>query len=72
MFAVADDTVKGIKIRVQRPNGALLSMAASKSFVTILNPDGTWCKNRDREFRLIVESGGGAGGYTFGIWARPK
>ncbi len=71
-FAVADDTVKGIKIRVQRPGGALLSIAASKSFVTMMNPDSVWCKKKDREFRLVVESGGGQGSYTFGIWARPK
>ena len=71
-FAVADDTVQGIKIRVQRPEGAVLSMAASKSFVTIMNPDGPWCKTKDREFRLVVETNGGKGNYSFGVWARPK
>ena len=71
-FAVADDTVRGIKIQVQRPEGALLSMAASKNFVAIMNPDGTWCKTKDREFRLVVESLAGEGKYSFGVWARPK
>lgn len=71
-FAVADDTVRGIKIAVQRPEGALLSMAASKNFVAIMNPDGTWCKTKDREFRLVVESLAGSGKYSFGVWARPK
>jgi hypothetical protein len=71
-FAVGDDSLQGIKIRVQRPEGALLSMAASKSFVAIMNPDNTWCKNKDREFRLVVETNGGQGSYKFGVWARPK
>ena len=71
-FAVADSTVKTIDIRVQRPEGALISVATSKNFVAIMNPDGVWCKTHDREFRLVVETGGGQGNYTFGVWARPK
>lgn len=71
-FAVADDTVQGLKIRVQRPAGAVLSMATSKNFVAIMNPEGPWCKTHDREFRLVVETNGGHGKYQFGVWARPK
>jgi hypothetical protein len=71
-FAVADDTVSGLDVRVQRPEGGLVSMAASKSFVTIMDPDRVWCKTHDREFRLVVETTAGKGNYSFGVWARPK
>jgi len=71
-FAVADDTVSNLDIRVQRPEGALVSIAASKNFVAIMNPDRVWCKTHDREFRLVVETSAGKGNYTFGVWARPK
>lgn len=71
-FAVADDTVTGLDVRVQRPEGDLVSMAASKSFVTIMDPDRVWCKTHDCEFRLVVETTSGKGNYSFGVWARPK
>lgn len=71
-FAVADSGVKNVDIRVQRPEGALISVATSKNFIAIMNPDGVWCKTHDREFRLVVETSAGAGNYTFGVWARPK
>jgi hypothetical protein len=71
-FAVADDSVTGLDVRVQRPEGGLVSMASSKAFVTIMDPDRVWCKTHDREFRLVVETTGGKGNYSFGVWARPK
>jgi hypothetical protein len=71
-FAVADDTVDNLDIRVQRPEGGLVSIAASKNFVAIMDPDRVWCKTHDREFRLVVETSSGHGSYSFGVWARPK
>ncbi|MGZ3418800.1 MAG: hypothetical protein ACXWUG_22080 [Polyangiales bacterium] len=71
-FAVADDTISNLDIRVQRPEGALVSIAASKNFVAIMDPDRVWCKTHDRDFRLVVETSAGQGNYKFGVWARPK
>lgn len=71
-FAVADKTVQNVTIRIQRPSGDLVSIASSRNFISIMDPDTTWCKTHDRDFDVIVETSAGSGAYTFGIWARPK
>jgi hypothetical protein len=72
-FAVADGSVDKLTIRVERPNGALVSTIQSKEPVAILDPGEPWCKTHDREFHVVVEAAGsGAGRYAFGIWARPR
>lgn len=70
-FAVGDETLGNVDIRVERPDGALVSIDQSKQSIAILDPDATWCKTHDREFHVVVEAKG-AGGYALGIWARPK
>jgi hypothetical protein len=71
-FAVADSGISNIDIRVQKPGGALVSIDSTKGPIAVMDPDRPWCKTHDREFNLVVETTGGKGGYTFGIWARPK
>ena len=71
-FVVADDTISNVDVRVQRPDGALVSIDQSKSSVAIMDPDRVWCKTHDREFRLVVETSAGTGKFVMGVWARPK
>ena len=71
-FAVADAGIQNIDVRVQRPDGALVSIDSTKGPIAVMDPDRAWCKTHDREFNLVVETTGGKGSYTFGIWARPK
>jgi hypothetical protein len=71
-YAIGDDSVGNLDVRVQRRDGDLVSMDQSKQAVAILDPDAPWCKTHDREFHFVVESTAGKGGYTFGVWARPK
>jgi hypothetical protein len=71
-FAIADSGISNIDIRVQKPGGALVSIDSTTGPIAVMDPDRPWCKTHDREFNLVVESTGGKGGYTFGIWARPK
>jgi hypothetical protein len=71
-FAVADKGVANIDIRVERPDGALVSMDQTHGPVAIMDPHEPWCKTHDREFRLVVETTSGSGRYAFGVWARPK
>ncbi|CAN5309741.1 hypothetical protein BH09MYX1_BH09MYX1_33580 [soil metagenome] len=71
-FAVADKTVTNVTIRIQRKSGDLVSIASSRNFISIMDPDTTWCKTHDRDFDIIVETSAGQGNYAFGIWARPK
>lgn len=72
-FAVGDSSIANINIRIERPDGSLLSIDATKQPVAILDPDRAWCKTHDRDFRVVVETTGqGEGDYAFGIWARPK
>jgi hypothetical protein len=71
-YAIGDSSFGDINIRVQRRDGDLVSMDQSKQAIAILDPGQPWCKTHDREFHFVVETAAGAGGYTFGVWARPK
>lgn len=72
-FAAADGTISKLGFRVHRANGALHSVILGKQPVLIYRPTEPWCRRRDREFQLIVETlDGGEGRYAFGIWARPN
>ena len=72
-IAVGDESLEHLDIRVQRPNGALVSMHQGDQPLTLIDPRGTWCKTHDREFHLVVATrGNGHGKYSLGIWARPK
>jgi len=58
--------------RVHRANGALHSVILCKQPVIVFRPNETWCRRRDRDFQLVVETlEGGEGRYAFGVWARP-
>ena len=71
-WAVGDQAVGNLDIRVQTPKGALVSIDQSSQAVAMLDPDEPWCKSHDREFDFVVETQGGKGAYVFGVWARPK
>ena len=72
-FAVADDTIRDIDILVQKPGGALVADDKQTQPIAIIEAQKSWCMPKDEtyEFHVLVD-GEGAGGYTFGIWARPQ
>jgi len=71
-FVVGDSSLSQFNVSVQRPNGAVLSIAETKEGVLLLNPKKPWCKHHDREFHIVIEAKGQShGSYTFGVWARP-
>jgi hypothetical protein len=71
-FAVADDGIKDIDIVVLR-RGALLATDRTEQPVAIIDTDKLWCVDEDMDLQFNIEvDGRGAGGYTFGVWTRPK
>jgi hypothetical protein len=72
-FAVADAGIKDLDILIQTPNGALVGDDKTSQPVAIIESDKTWCMDRDAEYHFLIEvDGPGTGGYSFGVWARPK
>jgi hypothetical protein len=71
-FAVADDGIKDIDILIMK-KGALLAMDKTEHPVAIIDTEKLWCVDDDMDLDFAVEvDGAGAGGYTFGVWTRPK
>jgi hypothetical protein len=71
-FAVADDGIKDIDIIVLR-KGALLAMDKTEQAVAVIDTEKLWCVDEDMDLQFNIEvDGRGAGGYTFGVWTRPK
>ena len=72
-FAAADDTVEDIDILVETTGGALVADDKTKSPVAIIEATTAWCQKDDIEYVFHIEvDGPGKGGFTFGVWARPK
>jgi hypothetical protein len=71
-FAVADDGIKDIDILVLK-NGALIATDHTTHPIAVIDSDKLWCVDDDMTLDFAVEvDGRGAGGYTFGVWTRPK
>ena len=71
-FAVADDGIKDIDIIVLK-KGALLAMDKTEQSVAVIDTEKLWCVDEDMDLQFNIEvDGRGAGGYTFGVWTRPK
>ena len=71
-FAVADDGIKDIDIIVLK-KGALFATDRTEHPVAVIDTDKLWCVDEDMELQFNIEvDGRGAGGYTFGVWTRPK
>jgi hypothetical protein len=71
-FAVADDGIKDIDIIVLK-KGALMAMDKTEHPIAVIDTEKLWCVDDDMELQFNIEiDGRGAGGYTFGVWARPK
>jgi hypothetical protein len=71
-FAVADDGIKDIDIIVLR-KGALLATDKTEQSVAVIDTEKLWCVDEDMDLQFNIEvDGRGAGGYTFGVWTRPK
>ena len=71
-FAVADDGIKDIDIIVLK-KGALMAMDKTEQAVAVIDTEKLWCVDEDMDLQFNIEvDGRGAGGYTFGVWTRPK
>lgn len=71
-FAVGDEGIKDIDIIVLR-KGSLYAMDKTEHSVAIIDTEKLWCVDEDMELQFNIEvDGRGAGGYTFGVWTRPK
>ncbi len=72
-FAVADSGITDLDLLIEKPGGALVGDDKTNSPTAIIESDKPWCLDEDQtlEFHVQVD-GPGAGGYTFGVWARPK
>ncbi len=71
-FAVADDGIKDIDIIILK-KGALLATDKTEQAIAIIDTDKLWCADEDMDLQFNIEiDGPGAGGYTFGVWVRPK
>lgn len=71
-FAVADDGIQDIDIIILK-KGALLATDKTEHPVAVIDTDKLWCVDEDMDLDFGIEvDGRGAGGYTFGIWTRPK
>jgi hypothetical protein len=72
VYAIGDQSVGELNIRVQKPGGALIAMAGSHYATAIIDPDKAWCKKHDDERQFVVEAPKGNGAYVFAVWARPR
>lgn len=71
-FAVGDEGIKDIDIIVLK-KGALYAMDRTEHSVAVIDTEKLWCVDEDMELQFNIEvDGRGAGGYTFGVWTRPK
>ena len=71
-FAVADDGIKDIDIIILK-KGALMATDKTEQPIAIIDTDKLWCADDDMDLQFNIEiDGPGAGGYTFGVWVRPK
>ena len=71
-FAVGDEGIKDIDIIVLK-KGALYAMDKTEHSVAVIDTEKLWCVDEDMELQFNIEvDGRGAGGYTFGVWTRPK
>jgi hypothetical protein len=72
-FAVADGNISDLDILILKPNGALVGDDKTTHPVAIIESHQPWCMDTDVEYHFAIEvDGPGKGGYTFGVWARPK
>jgi hypothetical protein len=71
-FAVGDEGIKDIDIIVLK-KGALYAMDKTEHSIAVIDTEKLWCVDEDMELQFNIEvDGRGAGGYTFGVWTRPK
>jgi hypothetical protein len=72
-FAVGDRAMGDLDCRVTRAGGALVAADATASPTAVVSSDEPWCGADDGDYLIdLVVGPPGFGGYTFGVWARPK
>ena len=72
-FAVADSTIADLDLLIEKKGGALVGDDKTNSPVAIIDTDQPWCQDEDQKLEFHVKvDGPGKGGYTFGVWARPR
>ena len=71
-FAVADQGIKDIDMVILR-KGALIGTDKADQQVAVIEAEKLWCVTDDEELEFqVAVDGRGAGGYSFGVWARPS
>jgi hypothetical protein len=72
-FAIADASISDLDLLIEKKGGALVGDDKTSGPYAIVDGEQAWCQDEDLnlEFHLKVD-GPGKGGYTFGVWARPK
>jgi len=72
-FAIADSTITDLDLLIEKKGGALVGDDKTNSPYAIIDGDNSWCQEEDQSLEFHVQvDGPGKGGYTFGVWARPK
>ncbi|MFO0661126.1 MAG: hypothetical protein U0165_15030 [Polyangiaceae bacterium] len=73
IFAVSDASIADLDILITTTTNSIIGDDKVHGPVAIIHGDQPWCMDDDTEYQFHVEvDGPGAGGYLFGIWARPK
>jgi hypothetical protein len=72
-FAIADATVADLDLLIEKKGGALMGDDKTNGPFAIIDAEAPWCQDDDQDVEFHVKvDGPGKGGYTFGVWARPK
>jgi len=72
-FAVGTAAMGDVDIRIESTDGAVVAIDQATHPVAIIDGDKPLCVTENVDYRFVIEvDGAGAGGYVFGVWARPK
>jgi hypothetical protein len=72
-FAIADATIADLDLLIEKKGGALVGDDKTTGPFAIVDVEEPWCQDEDQDVELHLKvDGPGKGGYTFGVWARPK
>jgi hypothetical protein len=72
VLAASDATVFDLGVRLLGPNGEPIAADATASSIAVAG-DEPVCVADEGDYQVVVElNGPGFGGYTFGLWGRPR
>jgi hypothetical protein len=72
-FAIADSSIADLDLLIEKKGGILVGDDKTNGPFAIVDTEEAWCQDEDQSLEFHVQvDGPGKGGYTFGVWARPK